>query len=289
MVVFWIILLVLLSFFIPFLFMMKGFKNPERKHEHTPDESGIDFKEVIIKTKHNCNLYGWWIVKKTDYPTIILVHGWGRNVERMMPYIRNLNKEKFNLLAIDARNHGNSDKDKHSTMKKFAEDISSSVDFVYENTGLNQPVIGVIGLSVGGSASIYASAHDSRIQSIVTVGAFANPLEIMKLQLKQRHVPYVPLGWMLLQLMQLIIGLSFNQIAPEKHIRNSQADILLIHGTDDKTVPLSHAERLLAESNKEKVSLWKLNGKGHSNCHEQKDYWDKIAGFLNKTLTMSNQ
>jgi len=289
MVVFWIILLVLLSVIIPFLFMMKGFKNPERKHERTPDEFGIDFKEVSVKSKNNCNLYGWWVLKNPAYPTVILVHGWGRNVERMMPYIRNLNKEKFNLLAIDARNHGNSDKDKHSTMKKFAEDISSSVDFVYENTGLNQPVIGVIGLSVGGSASIYASAHDIRIKSIVTVGAFANPLEIMKLQLKQRHVPYVPLGWMLLQLMQLIIGLSFNQIAPEKHIGNSQADILLIHGTNDKTVPFSHAERLLAESNNQKVSLWKLEGKGHSNCHEQMNYWNKISEFLNKTLITSKQ
>lgn len=284
MVAYLIILLLLLLLGIIFRMMMKGFKNPERKHQRIPADEGVQFEEIRFKTKNDRSLYGWWIFKDSSYPTIILVHGWGRNVERMMPYLVFLNKKKYNLLAFDARNHGNSEKDRHSTMKKFAEDISSSIDFVNQQTNTDHAPIGIIGLSVGGAASIYASAHDNRISSLVTVGAFANPLDVMKLELKKRHVPYWPVGWILLYIVQLVVGLSFNKIAPEKHIKKSPARILLIHGTHDKTVPVSHADRLMTNASRTNTTLWKIEGKGHSNCNEEPGFWTKIEDFFGKTL-----
>lgn len=285
MIVFWIILFVLFVFVILFRMMIKGFKNPERKHEKTPGDEGIDFEEIHIKTGNNRSLYGWWIFKKKEYPTIILVHGWGRNVERMMPYIVKLNHQRFNLLAFDSRNHGNSDKEKHSTMKKFAEDISASVDFISSRNNPAKPEIGVVGLSIGGAAAIYASAHDKRIKSIITVGTFANPVDVMKLQLSKRRIPYFPMGWLLMNYLQLILGFKFKDIAPENHIANTNAKILLIHGREDVTTPLSHAKRLEMKSNHYLVELWSIPGKGHSNCHLADGFWERITRFFTRSLS----
>ncbi len=117
-------------------------------------------------------------------PLIILVHGWGRNAGRMMPYIDQFHKAGLNLLAFDSRNHGSSDSDQHSTMLKFAEDINASIEFASEKGWMNFSKIGLVGLSIGGAASIYAAAHDDRIKAVITVGAFAEPQEVMKKQLK---------------------------------------------------------------------------------------------------------
>ncbi len=219
-----------------------------------------------------------------SYPTIILVHGWGRNVERMLPYIIKLSQQSYNLLVFDSRNHGSSDKDKTSTMKKFAEDISASIDFIHSKLDQVNSKIGVLGLSIGGAAAIYASAHDDRIKSVIAVGAFANPLDVMKLQLNKRNVHFYPVGWLLLNYMQLILGLKFNDIAPENHIDKTDASLLLIHGTEDATIPLSHAERLKSNSKPDKTELWVIPGKGHSDCHLETGFWEKIILFLNKSL-----
>ena len=150
MIFLWIIVILVIVFAGLFMLMMKGFKNHERKHSKTPGNFNIDFKEILIPTRNNRSLYGWWIPNKKSLPTIILVHGWGRNVERMMPYISRFRKN-FNLLAFDSRNHGNSDRDKYSTMVKFAEDISASVDYLIDQIKISNKNIGVIGLSIGGS------------------------------------------------------------------------------------------------------------------------------------------
>jgi len=284
MTVVWIILGLLLLFVLLFRIMMNGFRNPQRKHTTSPLEIGIPFEEVRFITHNNRSLYGWWIFKNETYPTIILVHGWGRNVGRMMPYIEQLNKQQFNLLTFDARHHGSSDKDKLSTMKKFAEDISSAFDFVHQRIDNDVSKIGVVGLSIGGGAAIYASAHDKRIKSIITVGAFANPLDVMKLQLAKRHVPYYPVGLILLKYLEFLVGFKFNDIAPEKYIHHTDTKILLIHGTDDLTIPISHARRLNNNSKSKNVELWEIENRGHSDCHKEEGYWDKIIQFLTKSL-----
>ena len=87
------------------------------------NKNNKNFSEINFKTENDRNLYGWWIDGNKDAPLLILVHGWGRNCGRMLPYIEKLYKEGYNLLAFDSRNHGISDKDEFSSMPKFTEDI----------------------------------------------------------------------------------------------------------------------------------------------------------------------
>ena len=148
--------------------------------------------------------------------------------------LKNVN---FNLLAFDSRNHGNSDDDGHSNMKKFAQDILSAINFIDKQTEITNNQFGLIGLSIGGGASIYASAHDDRIKSVVTVGAFANPVDIMRMQLRRKHIPYQPVGKLFLKYLEHKVGFRFEDIAPEKHIGKSNARFMLVHGTKDETIP----------------------------------------------------
>lgn len=285
MTIFLIILfiLIILSVLL-FRAMLNGFKNPERNHDRSPADLGFNFTEIEIPAKNNRKLYGWLIPGRINAPLIILVHGWGRNAGRMLPYIEKLHPQGFNLLAFDSRNHGSSDKEQFSSMLKFAEDIISSIDFAERKIKFS--AIGLLGLSIGGSASIYAAANDQRIKSVLTVGAFANPEAVIKKQLTDKHVPYYPFIWLLFIYLQKIIGKKFDEIAPEKNIAKSKAQFFLIHGKNDLTVPVEQAEKILKASNNQQSKLWIIPGKGHSNCHIEKDYWENIIDFFDKTLNL---
>jgi pimeloyl-ACP methyl ester carboxylesterase len=281
MVYFIIVLLFLLVVFTTFI-LSRTFTVKPVKHAKSPEDIGIDFEEVRFPTKKGIDLYGWWIPHPNgnEKPTIILVHGWKRNVERVLPYIEELH-DSFNLLAFDARNHGSSGTDSYVSMPRFAEDIISAIDFLKEK---NVKKIGVLGLSIGGAAAIYAAARDHRIRSIVAVGAFAEPGEVMKKEIQKKGIPYYPLGWLILEYVQFRIKNRFSTIAPENNISKTKARIMIIHGKSDQTTPYQHAERLKNAAIPENFALWSLEGKGHSDCHEYPDFWNKLENFLKESF-----
>ncbi len=284
-------LVILVVLFISFLVLNQALERMYQKekipHRATPEKIGISFEEVHIPAEKGSQLYGWWIPVSPFAPTLILVHGWGRNVERMMPYISKLRTMGYNLLAFDARNHGSSTPEKHPTVWTFAQDIRATVHFVIESNRVLSKKIGIIGLSVGGGAAIDAAGLDKQVQSVVSIGAISHPVEVMKLEFQKRHIPYFPLGWLLLKYIQMHFGLNFEHIAPINNISQAQAHIFLIHGDEDATIPLAQGKALKQAGNPERTFLWVVPGKGHSNCYTHPQFWEKVQAFLQETIPIT--
>jgi len=269
------------------LTIKRVYRYPKQPHETTPAAFGISFEEVRFPTRNNCLLYGWCIPAQDGpsgpKPAVILAHGWGRNLERLMPYVRALHVLGCNLLAFDLRSHGSSDRDSYPNLLKFSQDIRAAVDFVMDHTSEEPTAIGVVGLSIGGGAAIHAAAADDRIQGVVAVGALAHPADVMRWEFTKRGVPYYPAGWLMLKYLQLRMGVNFNRIAPASVIQNAAARILLIHGEQDAVVPLAHGRRLLRAGKGETTRLWVVPDKGHSDCHEHPEFWNTVGSFLQET------
>ncbi len=288
MIFLWIVgILIIVVIFLTFL-ILRSFRVPRTLHHLTPEKSGIPYIEMKFPSKNNCHLYGWWMPSQNESshpaPTLILVHGWGRNAGYMLPYIKKLYPFGYNLLAFDLRSHGNSDSDKHPNMLQFSEDIRAAIEFILKQDTAKPGEIGVMGLSVGGSAAIHAAAFDNRIKSVITIGAFANPVDIMRQKFHKKHIPFFPFMWLLMKYFQFKMGTKFEQIAPVNNIKNTKANIFLIHGSDDKIVPVEHGEKLKNAANPETTKLWVVPGKGHSNCNNHPEFWSKVNSFLKDSI-----
>ena len=265
-----------------------SYKFKKEPNHYTPIKYGYEFREIKIPTKNYKNLYGWWIPAENpnneNKPTIILVHGWSRNVDRTMSFIKKLHPAGYNLLAFDSRCHGRSDDDKFSSMVKFMEDIRASIDYSEKLPNVDINRIGILGLSIGGAASLYAVSLDSRIKSAVTIGAFSHPKKVMGDEFKKRKIPYFPFVWFIFKYMEFRIGAKFGDIAPSNNIMKSNANIFLIHGINDATVPIEQADELFEAGNPDNIKLWKVDGKGHSDCNHHPDFWDKVLDFYKNNL-----
>lgn len=288
MTIIWILLGLIIFWGLLDLFIKHLYRYPKKPHQTTPAKLEIPFKEIRFPTKNNCQLYGWWIPAQIEssnpVPTLILVHGWGRNLGHMMTYIQKLHPLNYNLLAFDLRNHGSSDPDKYPNLLKFSEDIRAAADFVVKQYPLKPGLIGVIGLSIGGAAAIHAAAFDQRIKSVITIGALAHPVDVMRLEFQKKHIPYFPLVWLFFKYLQFKIGINFEHIAPVKNIRNTKAKILLIHGNQDVVVPIEQGIKLRNAGNPETTHLWVIPDKGHSDCHHHPEFRKKVASFLTETI-----
>ena len=259
-----------------------GWRNPRAAHRKDPSSLGIGFEGIRFATAGRKTLYGWWIpCGRSGAPVVILVHGWGRNVQRMLPYVKMLHPAGFDLLAFDARHHGSSDEDGYASMPKFAEDILAAVDWVERRCG-SEVHIGVLGLSVGGSAAILASSRDERITAVATVGAFADPRDPRATLGRFWWIlgPGLPLAF---RFVEWRMGLRFKSFAPQNVIGRSRCPFLLIHGSEDTVIPLRHARRLAVAAGVS-ARLWIIPGRNHSDPHLEPGMPDTLAAFFRDTL-----
>ena len=261
--------------------LVLAWRNPRVPPRRTPADVGISFEEIHFASRRGLALHGWWIPcdREGRRPLVVLVHGWGRNVERMLPYLPMLHPAGFHLLAFDARHHGLSDPDGHASMPKFSEDIRAAIDAGAARPEVDRGRIAVLGLSIGGSAAIHAAAHDPRIRAVVTVGSFADPRDAMVTFGRWRWLvaPALPLAF---RFMEWRIGVRMAEIAPEAVIARAAARFLLVHGDADTVVPVSHAHRLAAAAGA-RARLWIMPGRGHSDIHLEPGFPERLVAFLN--------
>lgn len=263
----------------------RHYRVPQVPHRRTPETFGISFEEIRFPTAGRHTLYGWWIpLEQAPYgnaPTLVLVHGWSRNVERMLPFIRVLRTAGYNLLAFDARGHGSSDPDSSPNMLKFSQDIRAALDEA-ERRGADPDRLGVLGLSVGGAATIHAAANDRRIGAVVTIGAFANPADLMRGELRAKGLPALLIP-AVLAYAQHTVGARLDVIAPESQIPCISAPVLLVHGLDDAIIPVENGRRLETAGGGN-VRLLELPGRGHSDCNRDPLFWPEVMRHLEAAL-----
>lgn len=262
--------------------LLVAWRNPKVPPRRTPADVGAAFEEVRFPTAAGRVLHGWWIPARSgvNRPLVVLVHGWGRNRERMLPYVPALGD--FHLLAFDARHHGLSDPDDYASMPKFSRDIRAAIDFALRDRPIDRDRIAVLGLSIGGAAAIHAAACDPRIRAVATAGAFADPRDAMVTLGRWSFLvkPALPLAF---RFMEWRIGLRFDDFAPEAVIARTQARFLLVHGEDDPVVPVEHARRLHAAASGH-AELWVMPGRGHSDTHLEPGFAERLVAFLSATL-----
>jgi uncharacterized protein len=215
---------------------------------------------------------------------VVLVHGWGRNAERMLPYLPMLHPLGYHLLAFDARHHGRSDEDGYSTMLKVSEDVRAAVGFAAVQPGVDAARIAALGLSIGGAGTIHAAAHDHRVRAAVTAGAFADPRDAMLPPRRWTALlrPALPLSF---RFIEWRAGLRFDEIAPEAVIARAAARFLIVHGDADVVVPVGQAYRLAAAAG-DRAELWIMPGRGHSDTHLEPGFERRLAGFLAAALDL---
>ena len=253
----------------------------------TPTDYGLPFVPVTFASK-GVPLDGWFIgadpAGVDSPPTIIMTHGWSRNKARMLPLAALLHEAGFGLLLFDARGHGASGSDGAITVLKFAEDIVSAVGFLEGHPGVDPTRVGVVGHSIGGAAAIVAASMEPKIQAVVTSSAFADPASLTRRFMRTFHLPRGPFFWLVCRIIDYYLGTTMTDIAPQNRISRVEVPVLLVHGEDDRMVPVSDLEAIYARAQPQRTHRMVLAGRGHSDVITDPRYGPAVIEFLQASL-----
>ncbi len=218
----------------------------------SPQELGLKFEAVRFFSDHPIEIKGWFVPADSKR-AIILVHGITANRRESMRWLKALHQAGFNLLAIDLRNHGESSPSVTTLGWNEKNDVIKAVDFLINHKKMAQ--IGVLGVSMGASASIHAMAQDKRIIAGVFEASFVSARSLLEgIALRDYGLPPV----LTIDLVNFFFqmrsrGISLNMIRPVDRIAQiSPRPVFILHCPKDKLIPFENGERLFEAALKPK-------------------------------------
>ncbi len=277
--IFLVFLLLSLSF--P-LVLHRVYRAPRIMETRTPDRIGLPFTQQYLSGSNSKRLYSWHIPAADSHATLILAHGWGANIELMLPLAQPFHEAGLDVLMFDARNHGKSDDDNFSSLPRFAEDLETAILWVKAHRPDHRIV--VMGHSIGAAAAILAASRRKDVDMVIGLSGFAHPNLVMNRQLDR---PWLPgfIRRIIINYIQWVIGFRFDEIAPMNRIHQVQCPVMLAHGTDDRVVPISDMHLIEANASPgQSVKIFPVVGARHDSVDLFQQHAGKLIEFMQHHL-----
>lgn len=253
-----------------------------------PSDVGLPWESVRFPASDGIPISGWFIRNPAPRGVLILLHGFGTCKADLLDIAQAFHAHgSYHLLLIDFRAHGASGGRIASFGLREVLDVEGALRFLSEEPSLKGFPVGCYGISMGGSIGILAAARAPQIRAVVSDCAYADlGKAIARAVWMSYHIPRIPLGQMVVWATRIRLGCPLRSLSPAEQIgRVSPRGTLIIHGSEDKSVPPESAQ-VLFEAAGEPKRLWLVSGAEHvaSFYRSKEEYLRLIFGFLNDAL-----
>ncbi|HEY4752524.1 MAG TPA: alpha/beta fold hydrolase [Candidatus Limnocylindrales bacterium] len=227
-----------------------GFPRPAPPN-WTPDAVGMPYETVAIPTAGGVSLPGWFMPgDRARAPAIVLVHGWESARDRALPHAQFLRAAGFHTLAIDVRGHGeNAPEALPISVGEFADDAVAAARWLAGRKEVTS--VGMLGHSMGAAGALVAAAAEPRIEAVVGISTPADPDRLTRQTFRLAELPIPgpvawPLAWVTTRVYLRPRRRTVASISAAQAVRAIEAPVLLVHGDEDRAIPVGHLARLAA-------------------------------------------
>ncbi|MQG13572.1 MAG: alpha/beta fold hydrolase, partial [SAR202 cluster bacterium] len=232
-----------------------------KPQEQIPSDFNLVSEDVeFFSRRGDVKLSGWYLPGDDSGPHLIFVHGIGsvRSGDKAVGLAARIVGLGYNVLMFDLRGHGSSGGDKVSGGFYERSDVLGAFDYLLRR-GVDIGRVGLMGFSMGAATSIMAAAQEPRITALAADSTYANASELIAREAARKTL--IP-GWLTPVFMPAskliangIYGIDIGSLVPEESVADLGYPVLVIHGTEDKRIPLEQGQRV-AGAAKEGSSIW---------------------------------
>lgn len=263
-----------------------SFRAPRLSNDMNPSHEKLNYLAYCFHGNQHSLLSSWWIpANEPCNTTVLLMHGWGANKSLMLPLAKPFHSAGYNVLIMDAHNHGDSQNRGVSTMPKFAEDIQSGADWLAQHKPNESKQLIVVGHSVGAAAVLLAAANGLKANLFIAIASFVHPKLMMQRHLsKLQNIPGLVKG--ISSYVQWVIGHQFDDIAPSTSVSNITQPTLLVHGDADKVIPLSDHHMLCNIAPKKYIECLEIPDADHDSIDKIEKHFGLLEAFMAKNIKL---
>jgi uncharacterized protein len=209
---------------------------PDRFLRVTPATYNLNYRDVWIPVDRE-QIHGWWI-PSSDVSTVLLyLHGNGSNNGDGVDLAANFRQLGLSVLTIDYRGYGKSSATFPNETRVY-EDVEAAWNYLIDRQKIKPQNIFIYGHSLGGAIAIDLAKKHPEMAGLIVFGTFTSMRDMVELN---SFFKILPLNWILTQ--------KFDSITK---IKSLQVPILIVHGTDDRIVPVTMSKDLFAAASEPK-------------------------------------
>ncbi|MGK0551719.1 alpha/beta hydrolase [Enterococcus faecalis] len=217
--------------------------------------------------------------------TVIMAHGYMGNAETMASFAKMYHDWGYNVLAPDARGHGQSEGNYIGFGWPERKDYLQWIDQVLQKTGADTTIT-LYGISMGGATVMMTSGEKlpKNVKAIVEDCGYSSVNEELSGQLKEMFgLPAFPLMNVTSAVTKVRAGYFFGEASSVKQLQKNKTPILFIHGDADTFVPFYMLDEVYAATNAPKEK-YVVHGAKHAKSYDTdpEKYKATVATFLNK-------
>ena len=220
-----------------------------------PDD--VHRENVEIRVADDTSLRGWSLTGGHDAkrPSLIYFYGGAQTVMEAAVELHALVKNlEVNVLAVDYRGYGFSDGT--PTFEALSDDSLAIYDYLVSRTKSEPAAIFVGGRSMGTVPALKVAASRP-IAGVFLVSSFTNKEEVVLYWHTQ--LPWYKRAFVRLRPDEA--DQPWTQ--PVELVRTLNVPVLVIHGTEDKTFPLSMGRRMFDQTRGARKHWCQVEGRGH--------------------------
>lgn len=260
-----VLLIAYLALGVALYFMQPRFTyGPTREVSYTPDELGLDFEEITLKTADGIQLSSWYVPAENSGLTVLFCHGNGGNMTHRLDSINILHNLGLSCFIFDYRGYGDSE-GKPSEEGTYL-DAMAAYNWLTKVRNVPANRIIIFGRSLGGSiAAQLAGKVDAG--ALVIESGFTSYVDMGR-----KFYPYMPVRW--------FARFSYSTI---DYIRKVRCPVLIIHSRNDETVPFEFGWELYEAANEHKEFVELFGSHNDSFLVSSEIYnraWTKWLKFL---------
>ncbi|HSR52137.1 MAG TPA: alpha/beta hydrolase [Acidobacteriota bacterium] len=235
---------------------------PSGEVAKTPSDMGVPFEQHFIETPDGCRLSAWHLQPSDPLGAVVYFHGNGANLGILNEILINFHQAGLQVLAVDYRGYGWSS----GTPSEEGLCVDAETAVRYFRDHLKAPKVPLIywGRSLGCAFASYA-ARKLPPQGLILETPFPSKASLL------RHYPQYR-----------FFGLfSRVRLATAKHLHNHSFPVLVIHGDQDRTVPLEQGHLLYQKLDGPK-EFFRVEGADHINLHlvDSEGYMNRVLSFV---------
>jgi pimeloyl-ACP methyl ester carboxylesterase len=246
-----------------------------------PDD--LPLEVLSIPRADGDKVAAWFAKGKDGQGGILLVHGIRSDRRAMLPRARFLFEAGYSVLLIDLQAHGETPGEWITFGYRESRDVAAGVDYLTNRLG-GRPV-GVLGVSLGGAAALLGEAPVD-VDAVVLESVYSSIERAVRNRLTARLGGFGSvLAPLLLWQIEPRLGVSPKALVPLAAIRQLDAPVMIIGGTDDRRTQPDETKAMYMLANAPK-RLWLIDGARHEDLHRYapEAYRQHVVAFLDRYL-----
>lgn len=215
----------------------------------------------------------------------LVCHGYTSKAKHMAGFVNKFHTLGYNVLAVDARAHGDSEGTKIGMGWPERFDVIEWINYIISLEPDAQIILH--GVSMGASTVLMASGEElpKNVKAIIADCGYTSEWDEFRQEADVLHIPWFPVLNASSVISKVRDGYDFKQASAVEQVKKSHTPTLFIHGSEDELVPYGMLNELYSAANCEKEILT-IQGAGHalSSSVAPELYWNTVEKFLEKHL-----